>query len=308
MHSIEAKDAQFALAAHRFLMRLPHSAISAFLWIIVYLYFFESTQSVETSLIRTVLLYALSQTITMLCAPLALRLIRGNMLRGMVFGTLISAAALTYASALASGIFPHGAAAVGILLGLYRAFYRAPYLLEHREVAPEQRSFLTIELVLASAPLFAGLAVGSMFFYPHLLIAAAVIHMLALVPLLYVPHVYEDYSWSYRRAFKELLDAKNHSLLSHSFFMGVAGGVLFLIWPLLLYFLFAPSPLALGAAFSGTLFLILAFRFSRARVVIDQHADDATYIDEYTVLKEMALAGGRLAVALAAVALVAMTL
>lgn len=279
-------------------MRLPSSAVSAFLWIVVYVYFFEFTHSAEAALIRTVLLYALAQTITMLAAPLVLRLIRGNMLRGMVFGTVISAAALIYVGALSSGAFPHGAVAIGILLGLYCALYRAPYQLEHREVDQEQRSPLPIELVLASAPLFAGVAIGSALFYPHLFIAAAVIHMLALVPLLYVPHVYEDYLWSYRRAFRELVEEKNHALVYSGFLIGVGGALLFLVWPLLLYFLFLPSPLALGAAFSGTLFLILAFKYSRARVLIDQHADNGTYVDEYTVLKEMSLAAGRLVVSL----------
>src|SRR3989344_9551677 len=250
MHSIEAKDAQFALAAHRFLMRLPRSAISAFLWIIVYLYFFESTQSVETSLIRTVLLYALSQTITMLCAPLALRLIRGNMLRGMVFGTLISAAALTYASALASGIFPHGAAAVGILLGLYRAFYRAPYLLEHREVAPQSQPLFTVELFLGFTPFLAGLAVAMGIWYPYLLFVAALINALALIPLLFTLTVYETYSWNYRQAFAELIAAKNQPLAVSGVLAGAGGALLFLIWPILLYFELSPQPLVLGAAFS----------------------------------------------------------
>ena len=250
------------------------------------------------ALIRTAFLYALAQTITMLASPLVLRLLGGNMLRGMVFGTILSAAALIYAGALTSGAFPEGAVAMGILLGLHRAFYRAPYQLEQREVDYGRRQSVVTEITLALAPFAAALLIASAYYYSHLLLFAGVLQILALVPLLYVPRVQEEYSWSYRRAFGELVELRNQALVSHGFFLGITGGLLFFMWPLLLFVFFSPSPIALGAAFSGTLFLIFAFRYSRARVVIDQHADDATYIDEYTILKEMALAAGRLTVGL----------
>lgn len=307
MHAIEPHDAAFALSLHRFFVRLSSSAVSAFIWIILYVYFVELTDSPAVALMRTLLLYALTQTVTMLAAPLAMKIIGGNMLRGLVFGTLIFAAALVYTGSLAAGHFPHGAAIIGVLLGLYRAFYRAPYEMEHR-AAGSTAPNIFFELLIAGAPLIAGAATYSLFFYPHLLFAAAAINVVALLPLLFVLRVHESYSWTYRETFLNLMTEKNQLLVLHAMRNGAFGATLFLLWPLAFYFLLSASPLSLGAAFSATLFFILFFRFERARVLAEQHADGATYVDEYTVLKEVALAGGRLAVSLIAAVAVAIAL
>ena len=299
-HAIEPRDAAFALVLHRFLARFAHTAVSAFVWIILFLYFADIEPSLIHAVIRTFLLYALAQTVTILAAPFALRAIGGNMLRGLVFGTIFSVAALAYMGALASGIFPHGAAVIGILLGLYRAFYRAPYELEHRAVAPQSQPLFTVELFLGFTPFLAGLAVAMGIWYPYLLFVAALINALALIPLLFTLTVYETYSWNYRQAFAELIAAKNQPLAVSGVLAGAGGALLFLIWPILLYFELSPQPLVLGAAFSAALLTLLIVRSRHARVLIDQHADGATYIDEYTVLKEMSLAIGRLVISLCA--------
>ncbi|RJQ33204.1 hypothetical protein C4568_04850 [Candidatus Parcubacteria bacterium] len=299
-HIIEPRDAAFALLLHRFFVRFANTAVSAFVWIILFLYFAEIEPTVVHAVVRTFLLYALAQTVTMLAAPLALRVIGGNMLRGLVFGTLFSAAALAYMGALASGVFPQGAAVIGILLGLYRAFYRAPYELEHRAVAPGVQPLYAVELFLGVTPFLAGLAVVMGIWYPYLLFLAAGINLIALIPLLFTLHVHETYSWGYRQAFAELISNKNQPLAVSGVLAGAGGALLFLIWPILLYFNLSPNPLILGAAFSAALLTVLVFRGRHARVLIDQHADGATYVDEYTVLKEMALAAGRLVVSMSA--------
>src|SRR3989344_2353560 len=214
-HAIEPRDAAFALVLHRFLARFAHTAVSAFVWIILFLYFADIEPSLIHAVIRTFLLYALAQTVTILAAPFALRAIGGNMLRG-----------------------------------LYRAFYRAPYELEHRAVAPQSQPLFTVELFLGFTPFLAGLAVAMGIWYPYLLFVAALINALALIPLLFTLTVYETYSWNYRQAFAELIAAKNQPLAVSGVLAGAGGALLFLIWPILLYFELSPQPLVLGAAFS----------------------------------------------------------
>ncbi|HEY4527325.1 MAG TPA: hypothetical protein VJK53_05795 [Candidatus Paceibacterota bacterium] len=299
-HVIEPRDAAFALVLHRFFVRFANTAVSAFVWIILFLYFADIEPSLVHAVIRTFLLYALAQTVTILAAPLALRMIRGNMLRGLVYGTIFSVAALAYMGALTSDVFPQGAAVVGILLGLYRAFYRAPYELEHRAALPQGGPLFAAELFLGLTPFLAGLSVAMGIWYPHLFFVAAAINALALIPLLFTLNVHETYSWGYRQAFAELIANKNQPLVVSGVLAGAGGALLFLIWPILLYFELSPKPLVLGAAFSAALLMVLIIRSRHARVLIDQHADGATYIDEYTVLKEMALAIGRLVISLCA--------
>ncbi|KKW36586.1 MAG: hypothetical protein UY81_C0021G0009 [Candidatus Giovannonibacteria bacterium GW2011_GWA2_53_7] len=70
-HAIEPRDAAFALVLHRFLARFAHTAVSAFVWIILFLYFADIEPSLIHAVIRTFLLYALAQTVTILAAPFA---------------------------------------------------------------------------------------------------------------------------------------------------------------------------------------------------------------------------------------------
>ncbi len=299
-HAIEPRDSGFALEVHRFVVRFAASAMSVFLWIVVFGYFVSASFSFERALIQTLFLYALAQVVTILVAPYALRIIGGNMLRGLVFGTILAAASFVYVGALASGIFPHGAAIIGILIGLYHALYRAPYQLERREVGESARHSFAFELLIALAPFMAGYIMMILWFYPYALFVAAAIALAALPPLLYVIRVHEEYSWGYRETFGHLLAKRNRELVGSSIKIGALGACLFLVVPLFLYFLISRDPVTLGASFSALLLLIFLFRAQHARALSEQRADLGSYVDEYTVLKEMSLAAGRLVVALIA--------
>jgi hypothetical protein len=299
-NSNPAYDATFALALHRFLIRFAQTSISAFLWVTLFLYFADVEGGFQAALVRTLLLYALAQTVTLVAAPFALRIIGGNMLRGLVFGTLFCATSLVYAGALVSGVFDNGAAIVGILLGLYSAFYRAPYQLMHDAFTRWKEPLFSTEVLLALSPLVGALLACGVYGYPYILFVAGAITSVSMVFLLFAPNVFETYSWDYRQTYTELLATKNQELVVGSMLAGTGGALLFLIWPLILVFSLSPEPLVLGAAFAGALLILLIIRSRRAHPIIYQHADNATYVDEYTVLKEMSLAAGRLMVSLTA--------
>ncbi len=285
-----------ALGTHRSIVRAASAASNAFLWIFIFQYF-ALFDTVGRALVQTLLLYALVQTVTMLLSPFAMRRMRGGMLRGLIYGTLLMAAALTYIGALLGGLFPHGTAMIGILLGAYGALYRVPYTVERAAIGRGRVPGLTGEVLLACAPLLAGIcfAFGVP---PHMLFfVLAVLAASALVPLLYVPNVYEKFSWNYRETFGHFAAVENRALLVSSLKRGIFGALLFLAWPLILIFL-TQSYVGVGAAFSATILGILLFRSPQRRVFIDQHADGGAYLDEYTCLKEMGLALGRLIVCL----------
>src|SRR3989344_2184763 len=95
-------NAREALQWHRFLMRLANASVNAFLWIFIFSYFAVS-MPLSHALTRTLLLYVLSQTVAILVMPAVLKFLGGNMLRTLVYGTLLSAATFVYMGTLSAG-------------------------------------------------------------------------------------------------------------------------------------------------------------------------------------------------------------
>src|SRR3989344_6411129 len=143
--------ASSALSVHRYLVRLANALPVAFLWIFIFGYFFSEGRAIGDSLAHTLFLYALSEIITVIATPIALRYVAGSMLRGIAFGTALLGLTYAYVGALALGLFPHGVAIIGVLFGLYRALYRVPYTAE-RAAAPEWRPHPVGEFILALMP------------------------------------------------------------------------------------------------------------------------------------------------------------
>ena len=288
-------DETAALQAHRYVMRYASSLASAFMWILVFQYFALSG-SVGTALVRTLMLYALAQTVAMLLVPFAMRRMRGGLLRGMVYGTVLFTTALVYVGALLQGIFPHGSAFIGILLGAHIALYRVPYAIESVAMKSVRTSSLVGEAMLAAAPLIVGFLLVSSVPAQLVYFGAALLTAVSLIPLLFVPNVHEDFSWKYRETFGKLIADENRLLLYGAAWRGAIGALLMFVWPLVLL-LVTPSFLVLGAVYSATLLALLLFRVSRSTATMVAHADGGAYLDEYTALKEMGISLGRLSVA-----------
>lgn len=292
-----------ALTIHRFLMRLANALPLAFLWIFIFAYFASDGQRVGDALAHTLLLYALSEVVTILAMPIALRYIAPSMLRGIVFGAALLGLTYAYVGALALGLFPHGVAAIGVLFGLYRALYRVPYTVESA-AAPEWRSHPAAEFVLAMMPLVAGFMLSGGFSFSTLLFLSAILAVMALGPAALVPTVQDRFSWGYRETFMHFLRESNASLVFFSMLHGANGLVFVVLWPLALFLLGVPTPALLGALVSATLLLTLLARSRKAMLILELRTDGGSYLDEYTALKEMGSSLGR-AIVCGAIAVIA---
>ena len=292
-----------ALSVHRYLVRLANALPMAFLWIFILGYFFSEGMRVGDALAHTLFLYALSEVITIIATPIALRYVAGSMLRGVVFGTALLGLTYAYIGALALGLFPHGVAIIGVLFGLYRALYRVPYSIE-RATSSDWRPHPVGEFALALMPLVAGLMLSVGFPFFSLVFLSAILAVMALAPAALVPTVRDRYSWAYRETFMRFLHESNAPLIYRSMLEGAKGVVFVVLWPLALFLLGVPTPALLGALVSATLLLSLLARSKRAMFIIEMRTDGGSYLDEFTALKEMGASLGRAVVcgAIAAVA------
>src|SRR3989344_3226230 len=123
-----------ALHAHRFLLRAGLAIANVFAWVLVFNFFFSVSQSVPRALAGTLLLYVLSQAITIFLTPIAAAHLRFGSRRALVWGVVLAASAFVVLGATFAGFFSDspvfwGVAAFAVLLGAYRALYSVPYQL-----------------------------------------------------------------------------------------------------------------------------------------------------------------------------------
>ncbi|MDO8514066.1 MAG: hypothetical protein Q7S50_00820 [bacterium] len=342
-----------ALSLHRFLLRAALAIASIFAWIFVFQYFYLVEHDIVHAFARTLLLYALSQTITCLVTPYAARSLRKGVRRMLLIATFFLASAFVILGGALVGFWGSTYASSGIvafafLLGIYRALYWIPYAVEARAVS-RTRATVWGEILIALLPAVAGLLIAGTASGPLLVLfigAGAV--ALSAIPILYFRNVHERFSWRFRETFTELSEQRNRALVVVGLLEGMSGAALLLFWPLTMFLMMGWSYSMLGITLSLT-FLVAVFgrSFVRKRlrsvrlhdsallntlfsvtpwlfrltvgtplqaVLVDsyfyttvprrsgidpftfeQSADGGSYVDEYTALKEMALALGRIA-------------
>ena len=340
------------LSLHRFLFRFAFAGANIFAWIFIFQYFYLVEPSIGFGLARTALLYALSHTVTCLATPYAARLLVSGSRRVCIAAIVIAAASFVVLGASFAGFW--GAAytsaaltAFSIGLGLYRALYWIPYELEV-EATHKGRVGMFGELAIALAPLLAGIVIVTTSLGPlPLLYSGSALMLLSAVPLMYLPDLYERFSWGYRETFGHFVEPANRAVVGHAILEGMAGAGLLHFWPLALFLitgwsygmlgviltltffisiigrsfvrrsirrsglhtsglikvLFAVTPWAfralvgtpLGAVLVDSYFHTTApRRFGVDPQAFEQAADAGSYVDEYTALKEMGLAVGRI--------------
>lgn len=343
------------LHAHRFLLRSGLSIANAFAWIFVFQYSFVLTWDIPQALIATIVMYSLSQAITILLTPLSAAHLRRGVKHSIVYGVLLAAAAYIYLGATLGDVFMGSPAGWGIaifalLMGSYRALYWVPYQLR-ASTTEHERSRLPIvyEVLVALMPAFAGITMATVTF-PHLrlLFGSAVLLVVSLVPLVAMRDLPERFSWHYTETFRQLFRRTHSRLLNASFAGGLQSTVLFLVWPISVFLIVGSDYKTLGAILSATFLAILLLRYvyrkfaRRMRFeqsvpvqvvlsfsgwvmrifvgtpvgvfladsyasagaprsthsidapVFEQSADNGSFVDEYTALKEMGLALGRI--------------
>ena len=364
MSSFEVPDAKRSGAdvmfhGHRFLLRAGLAIGNVFAWIFVFDYFVGLSGSVARAFAGVLIMYALSQAITVMLTPVAAAHLRRGTRSALVWALLLSASAFVILGATLGGLFNGtesalwGIAAFAIFLGAYRALYFIPYELNRANTeGARPRDRLFYELLLALVPAFAGATLLTETYAPvKLLFGAAAFSVIAALPVLFIPNIHERFSFSYAETFRELFTRRNNRILRISFLEGAQGAALLLVWPLAVFLIVGGSYATLGIVFSVTLLCILLIRiihrnlvpeFRRQRslsthvtfavsgwvarfvtgsalgviiadayaysthpvrgtsvdpFVFEQSADAGSFIDEYTALKEIGLAIGRISFA-----------
>jgi len=343
------------LHVHRFLFRTGLSIANTFAWIFVFQYFTLLTKTVMGALIATLAMYAIGQAITILLTPVSASHLRRGTRHSLVFGTLVAAAAYISLGATLYGTLGGepagwGIAVFAILLGAYRALYWVPYQLRaSTEVHCRSRLPIVYEVLIAFMPAFAGITMAVVPYAPlRLLFGSAVLIGVSLVPILALRDYFERFAWNYFETFGQLFKRSNRRLLSASLNGGLQGAVLFLMWPILVFFIVGSNYKTLGAILSATFLAILLLRYMYRKIArrmkfehstavnvafsmsgwlmrlfvgspvsvvfadsyshissprgshsidtlaFEQSADNGSFIDEYTALKEIGLAIGRI--------------
>ena len=359
------------LHVHRFLFRTGLSIANAFAWIFVFQYFAVITRTIPDALIATLAMYCVGQAVTILLTPVSAAHLRRGSKHSLVFGALLAGAAYVALGATLSGTLNGGQiglvsdfikspvdgplgwgiAVFAVLLGAYRALYWIPYQLRaSTEIHGRTRLPAVYEVLIALMPAFAGITMAVVPYAPlRLLFGSAVLIGMSLVPVVAIREYFERFAWDYKETFRQLFKSSNRRLLTASFGGGLQGTVLFLVWPISVFFIVGSDYKTLGAILSATFIAILLLRYAYRKfarqirversvpvsvafsvsgwlirlfvgspvgviladsyshvssprsshsidtLTFEQSADNGSFIDEYTALKEIGLAVGRIA-------------
>ncbi len=344
------------------MIRAALAGAHIFAWIFTFEYFTSRGANIDDAFVRTILLYALTQLVVCLVTPYTARYLRFGARRAFLLAVPLAAISLTLLAEALGGRWTDVSAsyaivAFAIAIGLYRAFYWVPYVVESAEHARKESPF-TGPLLVATAPLIGGLLVALVGPQWLLYVGSGII-ALSIIPLFYVLDIREKFTWGYRETFTRLLTSDDRRISVVSFLDGISGAALLFFWPFAVFLIVGGSYGMLGVVLSITLALMVVTRgiirrqwrrnikgspmlsvvFAVTpwlfRVLIatpigvvladlyfyattprrmgvdpfthEQTADSGSYIDEFTALKEMGLALGRLTICLLAASVVTLT-
>ena len=267
MRSLRERTDTGALRAHRFLMRVGLSLANVFAWIFIFNFSYAITRDLSTALSVVVILYALSQFITIVFTPITAAHLRRGSRHTLIWAAVLAAGAFVYLGAGFEGYFQHWSiasvlATFAVMMGMYRALYFVPYQVTLAATnEPHKRMQSIFEIVIALMPLFAGLTVAFEADGPErLLFGAAAIIIISIIPVLFLGDTHEKYSWTYTGTYARLFSSKHGALVTSSFLDGVQGAALFLLWPIVVFLVVDWSYASLGLVFSVTLLLVLTLR------------------------------------------------
>lgn len=247
------------LQTHLALSRIARTGVGVFLWLLI-VYFFEQRFGTKYTIEQTAMLYLLSQTITCLTAPLAGESVRAGLNRTVAWSICCLVAALLFLAGSLGGYFGpmlHGGLiGFAILYGVFSALYWLPYTAgERSDLADLAGIFVGIMPFIVGLWLSVGFSEA-----PRILLGAAAIAALSLMPLTRLSEVKEFFPWDYRETFGELFDHTRRRMVTLSFADGVESALFFFVWPIVIFELFWDSFSLVGAAASILLIIVPALR------------------------------------------------
>ena len=334
------------LYASRTLMRISLGALGVFLPI-----FFFKEYGYDLQLVIAIYLSIFG--IHLLLTPLSARLLgslgtRRMIMLGVVF-VILAIGSLYYFPASPA----YATIAYIVFISIYRALYWIPYHVDFanaldKNMLGRQLAILrnTASVVLIAVPMIGGVIITTAGF-SAIFLFSIVVMLVALIPLWFMSHTYERYSWGYLETFKHLFARANRPLLLAHAASGAQGTSITIFWPIYVFTLLDERFTVLGIIASLTTVVVIVLRiivgklfdkWSHKRMLVvgvimatsgwvtklfvstpvevlmadsyhnfgrtvnslsfdattyEQSADNGRYVDEYTALKEIALAVGR---------------
>ena len=254
-----------ALYASRTLMRISLSVIGVFLPIFFYKEFGGDLEMVIAIFLS---LYG----IHMLLTPLSAKLLsvwgtKRMIVAGIVF-LMLATGALYY--------FPHQPALATIayimFASIYRALYWVPYHVDFAHALDEtmrgrQLAILRniANIILVAVPFIGGIIIAT-FGFEGVFLVSLVLMVFALVPLRYLSHTYERYSWGFIESFMHLFARGNRSMFLAHAANGAQGAATLVFWPIYVFTLLDERYTALGIIASLTLIVIILLRSIAGRL------------------------------------------
>ena len=244
-------------------MRAALATAQAFAWVIAFQYFFSISLTFAGAMLGVLLVYILSQVVTILLTPLSGARLRRGFRPLMAYGVLAIAGAFMAFGIGAERLYPNfsvfeGILVFSVLFGAYRALYWIPYGVStsmHKKVRPFTR-FAT-DTLIAVLPFVAGLILLVPFGMVTVFLSAGVLVLLSLPLLGGIRDRKERYVWGYKETFKALFDGRYQGLVLNSIVSGAESAALFLIWPIAVFLIMGQRYDSLGAILSATLLALL---------------------------------------------------
>ena len=249
-----------ALYTSRTLMRMSLGAVGIFLPIF---FFTEYGRNIEIVIAIFLSLYGLH----MLLTPLSARLLNVIGTRRMIMlGIGFLAVAL-----IALYYFPAHPAYATIAYILFASFYRAlfwvPYHVDFaRSLSKTMRGRQLAILrnigntVLVAVPIVGGVIIATAGF-GTLFLASVALMLVALLPMWFVPHTYERFSWNYVETFMHLFARPNRPLFIAHAANGAQGAATLVFWPIYAFLLLDDRFAVLGVIASLTLVALIVLRY-----------------------------------------------
>lgn len=248
-----------ALYASRTLMRISLGALGVFLPIF---FFREFNYDLQLVIAIFVSIYGLH----LLMTPLSSKLLgiigtRRMIMLGLVFLGL---------SIVALYLFPRNPGYATVLyilfVSTYRALYWVPFHVDFshgldKTMRGRQLAILrnTASAVLIAVPTIGGFIISSAGFSALFLFSIFVM-IFAIIPLWFMGHTYERYSWGYTETFQHLFARGNRSLFIAHFANGAQGMAITLFWPVYIFTLLDERFTVLGIIASLTVVVVIALR------------------------------------------------
>ncbi len=254
-----------ALYSSRTLMRISLGVLGVFLPIF---FFKEFNQDIQVVIAIYLTIFGLHLLLTPWSARLLSVLGTRRMISLGILFVIGSLVALYY--------FPHNPAYATVLyaisVAIYRALYWVPYHVDFSNALDKTmrgRQLATLDniasIVLIGVPTLGGIIITTSGF-SAIFVFSIIIMLLALIPLRFMHHSYERFSWGYIETFRHLFARGNRTIVLAHAANGAQGMAIMIFWPIYVFMLLDEQFTVLGIITSLTTVGVMILRYFVGRL------------------------------------------